>query len=103
MYLDGNALGAAAYELVNLVGLQMPQQPVASLPLVLDVGGGTESPACAGHHEGTHLTVAGHIVQGGVQLLEHLVVQCVEPLRAVEGEPGHMIVLFENDGLISQF
>ena len=103
MEFEGHTLGTAADELVNLVGFHVAQQPVACLSLLLDVGGGAKCPPRAGQHQRPHILVSGHVLQCRVQLPEHLPVQGIKVLRPVKGDPCHVVFLFENDGLVSQF
>ena len=73
--LEGNALGTASDELVDLVGFHVAQQPVAPFPFLVDVGGGAERPPRTGQHQRPDFPVAGHVVQRRVYLPEHQAVE----------------------------
>ena len=66
----------------------------------LDVRPGDEGPAGPGEQQHPDLGVPAHPVQGVLKLRQHLVVQGVELVRAVEGDGGDSGLVVKQNGLI---
>src|SRR5690606_24869809 len=64
----------------------------------LQVLPGAEGPPGAGDDHGPHLGVASRLLEGGQQVLGHLVVQRVEDLGPVEGDGQHALVQLVANG-----
>ena len=95
MQAKGYPLRAGPDELPGLIGVLVTQQAVAAPALILDVGGSAEGPAGTGEHQYSHLSIFRHVMQGQVQLLEHLLVQGVQTLGAVQHQPGDVVAFFQ--------
>jgi hypothetical protein len=60
---------------------------------LVDIRPGDEGAAGAGEQQHPDLRVSAHLLQGVLKLREHLVVQDIEPVRAVEGDGGNARLL----------
>ena len=66
----------------------------------LDVRPGNEGAAGPGEEQHPNLGVPAHPVQCVLELREHLVIQGVEPVRAVEGDGGDSGLVVKQNGLV---
>ena len=64
---------------------------------------GRERPARAGDHGGPDVGVCLHLVEGVEQVADHLVVDCVQLLRAIERQVRHPIADLEQYGVCQDF
>ena len=60
-----------------------------------DVGARHKGTARAGQNHHVDLVVRSHLVDHRVQIVQHLAVQCVQSLLAVDGYDAHMALLFQ--------